>query len=318
MINKFIFKLIKFLANFLKKTNFDKLFFDKLIFSVGLNQISENRKIYENIKNIQEIELKIFSQNGEDGILDYILTKLRLIPNSTNFIEIGVGDYRESNTRFIYNRFHPKGVIIDCIDNMEQKVKPHVNLWKGDLRICNAQVNTKNINEILKNYCDYEIDVFSLDIDSIDYWIIEKLQKNISKIFIAEYNPVFGPNLKVTVPNIDGFDRTKYHYSNLCYGMSLRALIDIMKTKNYYFIGTNLQKMNAFFVSNDFKKNQYFDKINILELNQYTNSNIRDSRDINYNLNFLSGNKKLKEIENCEVINLENDNQELIKIKDLL
>ena len=318
MINKFIFKLIKFLANFLKKTNFDKLFFDKLIFSVGLNQISENRKIYENIKNIQEIELKIFSQNGEDGILDYILTKLRLIPNSTNFIEIGVGDYRESNTRFIYNRFHPKGVIIDCIDNMEQKVKPHVNLWKGDLRICNAQVNTKNINEILKNYCDYEIDVFSIDIDSIDYWLIEKLQKNISKIFIAEYNPVFGPNLKVTVPNINGFDRTKYHYSNLCYGMSLRALIDIMKTKNYYFIGTNLQKMNAFFVSNDFKKNQYFDKINILELNQYTNSNIRDSRDINYNLNFLSGNKKLKEIENCEVINLENDNQELIKIKDLL
>ena len=318
MINKLIFKLIKFLANFLKKTNFDKLFFDKLIFSVGLNQISENRKIYENIKNIQEIELKIFSQNGEDGILDYILTKLRLIPNSTNFIEIGVGDYRESNTRFIYNRFHPKGVIIDCIDNMEEKVKPHVNLWKGDLRICNAQLNTQNINEILKNHCDYEIDVFSLDIDSIDYWIIEKLQKNISKIFIAEYNPVFGPNLKVTVPNIDGFDRTKYHYSNLCYGMSLRALIDIMKTKNYYFIGTNLQKMNAFFVSNDFKKNQYFDKINILELNQYTNSNIRDSRDINYNLNFLSGNKKLKEIENCEVINLENDNQELIKIKDLL
>ena len=100
--------------------------------------------------------------------------------------------------------------------------------------------------------------------------------------------------------------------------MSLRALIDIMKAKNYYFIGTNLQKMNAFFISNNFKKNQYFDKINILELNEYTNSNIRDSRDVNYNLNFLSENKKLKEIENCEVINLENENQDLIKIKDLL
>ena len=59
-------------------------------------------------------------------------------------------------------------------------------------------------------------------------------------------------------------------------------------------------------------------ELSILELNQYTNSNIRDSRDINYNLNFLSGNKKLKEIENCEVINLENKNQDLIKIKDLL
>tara|TARA_Y100001970_G_scaffold279255_1_gene386253 strand:+ start:4240 stop:5196 length:957 start_codon:yes stop_codon:yes gene_type:complete len=318
MINKFIFKVIKFLTNFLKKTNLDKFFFDKVIFNVGLNQISENRKNYENVKNIQEIELKVFSQNGEDGIIDYILTRLGLIPNSTNFVEIGVGNYRESNTRFIYNRFHPKGIIIDCIDDMEHRVKPHVNMWKGDLRICNKKIDADNINEILKNNCNYEIDVFSLDIDSIDYWIIDKLQQNISKIFIAEYNPVFGPDLKVTVPNIKGFDRTKYHYSNLCYGMSLRALIDIMKTKNYYFIGTNLQKMNAFFISNDFKKNQYFDKINTLELNEYTNSNIRDSRDINYKLNFLTENKKLKEIENCEVINLENKNQDLIKIKDLL
>ena len=318
MINKFIFKLIKLITNFLKKTNLDKFFFDKVIFNVGLNQISENRKIYENVKNIQEIELKVFSQNGEDGILDYILTRLGLIPNSTNFVEIGVGNYREANTRFIYNRFHPKGIIIDYIDDMERKVKPHVNMWKGDLRICNKKIDADNINEILKKNCNYEIDVFSLDIDSIDYWIIDKLQQNISKIFIAEYNPVFGPDLKVTVPNIKGFDRTKYHYSNLCYGMSLRALIDIMKTKNYYFIGTNLQKMNAFFISNDFKKNQYFDKINTLELNEYTNSNIRDSRDINYKLNFLTEKKKLKEIENCEVINLENKNQDLIKIKDLL
>ena len=139
---------------------------------------------------------------------------------------------------------------MDCIDNMESKVKPHVNLWKGDLRICNTQVNSNNINEIIKNNCDYQVDLFSIDIDSVDYWIIKELKKNISKIFIAEFNPVFGPDLRVTVPNIDGFDRTKYHYSNLCYGMSLRALIELMEEKNYYFIGTNLQKMNAFFISN--------------------------------------------------------------------
>ena len=45
MINKFIFKLIKLITNFLKKTNLDKFFFDKVIFNLGLNQISENRKI---------------------------------------------------------------------------------------------------------------------------------------------------------------------------------------------------------------------------------------------------------------------------------
>jgi len=318
MINKIIFKIIKSFILILKKNNFDKSIFDKLIFYIGLNQISENKRMYNDVDNIQKIELKVFSQNGEDGIIDFLLNKLKLIPNSTNFVEIGVGDYRESNTRFLYNQFHSKGVIIDCLENMETKVKPYANLWKGDLRICNTQINSENINEILKKYCDFEIDIFSLDIDSIDYWIINKIPKNISKIFVAEYNPTFGPHLKVSVPNINGFDRTKHHYSNLCYGMSLRALIDLMKSKNYYFIGTNLQKMNAFFISNDFKKENYFKNILISELKNYTNSNIRESRNKNGNLNFISGNDKLKEIENCEVINLENENHNSCKIKDLI
>lgn len=319
MIEKLMFKIIKVITKLLRKLNLDRIFFDKIFFNIGLNQISENRKNYDNIDNIQQVELKVFSQNGEDGIIDYLLTKLKLIPHSTNFIEIGVGDYRESNTRFIYNRFHSKGVIIDCINDMKKKVKPHVNLWKGDLRICNSFINSNNINEILEKNCDFDVDVFSLDIDGIDYWIIQKLKKNISKIFIAEFNPVFGSKLKVTVPNIDNFDRTNYHYSNLCYGMSLSALIDVMKEKNFYFVGTNLQKMNAFFVSNDFNKKDFFNNLIIGSLENYTNSNIRDSRDINNNLNYLSGfEKKIKEIENCKVVNLETNKNDLVKIKDLI
>ena len=318
MISKIIFKIIKSLTITMKKMNLSRFVHDKILFYIGLNQLSENRKLYKVTKNIQEIELKIFSQNGEDGIIDYLLNQLKLIPNSTNFVEIGVGDYRESNTRFLYNSFHPKGLIIDCIANMETKVKPHINIWRGDLRVCEKKIDTENINEVLNQYCDFEIDLFSLDIDSIDYWIIKKLKKNVSKIFVAEYNPVFGPDLKVTVPNISGFDRTKYHYSNLCYGMSLAALIELMKNKGYYFVGTNLQKMNAFFISEKFKKDDFFEKIIIKDLKFYTDSNIRDSRDKKYNLNFLTGEKTLKEIRDCEVINLENENYNLVKIKDLV
>ena len=318
MINKVIFHIIKNLTIIMKKLNLNKFVHDKILFYIGLNQLSENRKLYKEITNIQMVELKIFSQNGEDGIIDYLLNQLKLIPTSTNFVEIGVGDYWESNTRFLYNSFHPKGLIIDSIENMESKVKKNINIWKGDLRICNKKIDSKNIIETLNNYCDFEIDIFSIDIDSIDYWIIDKLKKNISKIFIAEYNPVFGPDLNVTVPDISGFDRTKYHYSNLCYGMSLKALIKLMEKKGYYFVGSNLQKMNAFFISEQYKKKQYFDKLNTEELKYYTDSNIRDSRDKNYKLNFLSGTKKLKEIKDCEVINLDNNKKELVRIKDLL
>ena len=316
MIKNFCFIIIKFFALFLKKMKLDIYAFDKIMLCIGKVQISINRNIYNDIEDLNEAEVKIFSQNGEDGIIDYLTHRLKL--DKKNFVEIGVGNYRESNTRYLYNRYHPKGLIVDYIDDMEKKVKLFVNFWKGDLRICNKKIDSESIMDLLDKNCDYEIDLFSLDIDSIDYWIIEKLKKNTSKIFIAEYNSVFGAELEVTVPNISGFDRTKYHYSNLCYGMSLKALINLMNKKGYYFIGANLQKNNAFFVSKIFKKEDFFKNIKIKNLDDYINSNIRDSRDKNNNLNYLSGDKKLKEIEMCEVVNLKDDKRELVKLKDLI
>jgi len=316
MLKNFCFVVIKLLVQFIKKMKLDTYLFDKIIFCVGKVQISLNRNKYDEITDLTETEVKIFSQNGEDGIIDYLLHRLKL--DKKNFVEIGVGNYRESNTRFLYNRYYPKGLIVDHVDDMEKKVKPFVNFWKGDLRISNKQINSENILDLLKNGCDYEIDLFSIDIDSIDYWIIKKLEKNISKIFVAEYNPIFGSELEVTVPNISGFERSKYHYSYLCYGMSLKALINLMDQKGYYFIGTNLQKINAFFILKEFKKENFFPKIKIKSLDNYTNSNIRDSRDRNDHLSYLTGDKKLKEIEECEVINLKDNKKELIKLKNLL
>ena len=310
------FKVVNFFVLFLKKMKLDIFALDRVIFCIGKVQISLNRNKYDEVEDLIETEVKIFSQNGEDGIIDYLVHKLKV--DKKNFVEIGVGNYRESNTRFLYNRYHPKGLIIDYIDDMKKKVTKHVNFWKGDLRICNQKIDADNILDILNKNCDYEIDFFSIDIDSIDYWIIKKLKNNISKIFVAEYNPVFGAELEVTVPNISGFERSKYHYSYLCYGMSLKALINLMDQKGYYFIGTNLQKINAFFILKEFKKEVFFKNIKIKSLDNYTNSNIRDSRDINNNLNFLSGNNKFKEIEDCEVINLKDNKNELVKLKDLI
>ena len=316
MFKSFCYTVIQILVRLIKKIKLDIYAFDKIMFCVGEVQISQNKNKYEEVSDLNEIEVKIFSQNGEDGIIDYLINKLKL--NTKNFVEIGVGNYRESNTRFLYNKYHPKGLVVDFIDDMEKKVKPFVNLWKGDLRICNKQINSENILDTLNQSCDYEIDIFSIDIDSIDYWIIEKLNKRISKVFVAEYNPVFGSEIEVTVPNISGFERNKYHYSNLCYGMSLRALINLMDKKGYYFIGTNLQKINAFFILKDFKKEEFFKNIEIKSLDNYTNSNIRDSRDENYKLSYLSGDKKIKEIEECNVINLKDDKNELVQLKELL
>ena len=152
-----------------------------------------------------------------------------------------------------------KGMIIDNVKNLKQEVSKHVKLWKGDLTIIEETVTSDNIFNILKkNNFQNNLDLFSLDIDGIDYWVMKELPDNLSKIVVTEYNATFGANLEVTVPNINNFNRTKYHYSNLCYGMSLRAIINLMKRKNYTFVGANKACNNAFFINNN-----EVDKLNI-------------------------------------------------------
>jgi len=302
-------KFINFFFVILKKS-----ISKRLLLIIAKILIFKSRNFYKIITSLDKAEVKIYSQNGEDGIIDYINNSLGL--TNFNFVEIGVGDYSEANTRYLYESYYPKGLIIDNIDNFYKKVKKNTNLWKGDLRVLNTSVTSENINNILETNCGFEIDLFSLDIDGIDYWILKELRPQISKVFIAEYNPIFGDKLQVTVPNLNNFNRQDYHYSCLCFGMSLKALVNLMDEKGYYFLGTNRLKNNAFFISKYFDRTKYFPKIIINNLEYYTNNNFRESRDANGNLNYLSKDKALVNIYDCEVVDLSNDNFKIKKIRD--
>jgi len=304
--------IFKFLHK-LKKFFFGK-YFEKKLIMIGNSHILNMRNNYQNIKNINDLDYKIYSQFGEDGIIDYLIKSLNII--SPKFVEIGVGDYSECNTRFLFETAQPKGLIIDCIENFKKEVSKNISLWKGDLKILNEKINSKNINQILEmEGFTSEIDIFSLDIDGVDYWILEKLPPNFSKIVIVEYNSIFGPDLEVSVPNINDFDRSNYHHSNLCFGASLKAMISLLEKKGFVFLGSTRSKVNAFFVLKT-----EIDKINLNipntdDLSFYTNSNITESRNVDGQLNYLSGKDKLSEISECELINL-NDNN-LKKIKEI-
>ena len=58
---------------------------------LGLSHILNIRKNYNSITSISDVDYKIYSQFGEDGIIDFILRKLNI--EKPKFVEIGVGDY---------------------------------------------------------------------------------------------------------------------------------------------------------------------------------------------------------------------------------
>ena len=303
------------MINFLNKL-FYKPNQDGLRLQAAYSHFFMARKQYKNLKNLSDAEYKAFSQNGEDGIIDYLLHQLNI--NEPKFVEIGIGDYRESNTRLLFEIRNVNGLVIDAINDLKNKVLKNIKLWRNSLTVVEKKIDSSNINETLKLYnFDEKLDLFSLDIDGIDYWIINELPENFAKIAVIEFNPNFGSVAKVTVPNIKGFDRTSYHYSNLCFGASLAAIIQIMSKKNFIFIGTNQFRCNAFFVSKDYVKMINVDIPNQNNIDEFVNSHFRESRDKKGNLNYLSKKDILEKIKDCEVIDLNSGIDKKIKVKDI-
>ncbi len=284
---------------------------------IGKNILIKKRNNYSDFKSINEAEEKIFSQNGEDGIIDYILEVLNI--NDPKFIEIGVENYIEANTRLLYYIRNSQGLIVDQSIDINKLTK-NLDLWKGRIKVLKRSVSPKNINNII-NYEQFNknLDLFSIDIDGLDFWVIKELPVNFAKICIAEYNPLFGSEIEITVPNIENFDRTNYHYSNLCWGVSLKGLISIMKKKNFTFLGTNNLKNNAFFINKHFEKlfKQVIPDEN-LKLEKYTDHKFLESRDKKGNLTYLSRIEQLKEIEDCQVVNINKSLVEKVKLSELI
>ena len=196
-----------------------------------------------------------------------------------------------------------EGLIIDPYPNLEKEINKILRVWKNKLKIHNDFVNSENINEILKqNSFNKDLDLFSIDIDGIDYWVLEKINPKISKIFVIEYNPYFGSNLEISAPNLEKFDRFKYHPSGLCWGASLKAIINLMKKKGYTFIGSNRLNCNSFFILNEL-----LDKFN---LNLPSIDNLSEFTDVKFNVlktkdkKYVSFSDIKNDIKNLEVFDL--------------
>ena len=114
-----------------------------------------NGKILAEIKknnvyqNLNDSEFKSFSQFGEDGIIQYLINNLKI--SNKKFIEFGVENYDEANTRFLLENNNWSGLIIDGNQKNVDYIKKQNYYWRYDLIAVNAFVSIKNINEIIRS-----------------------------------------------------------------------------------------------------------------------------------------------------------------------
>jgi hypothetical protein len=251
---------------------------------------------------LEEVEFKVFSQFGDDGIIQYLVHNLDLPEGQRTFIEFGVQDYTESNTRFLLINNNWKGIVLDGGQSNIDYIRNDVICWMYDLTAVHLFIDKGNINQAFsKHGFSGQVGILSIDIDGNDYWIWECIDVVDPAIVIVEYNSVFGSRHAITIPYDPAFDRTKAHYSNLYWGCSLPALCGLAQKKGYVFVGCNSNGNNAYFVRKD-KAGRV--KQQTVE-SGYVKSRYRESRDAEGRFTYLSGDDRLKAIEHLAVIDLE-------------
>jgi hypothetical protein len=249
--------------------------------------------------SLSAVEFKIFSQWGDDGIIQYLLRQLDF-PHHT-FIEFGVADYLESNTRFLLMHDNWSGFVIDSSPANIQKLQRSYFFWHYDLQARAAFCDRDNINALLQEPgFDPEVGILHIDIDGNDYWVWQAISVISPIVAIVEYNSVFGSDRAITIPYDPDFDRTTAHPSNLYFGASLAALYQLGKAKGYALIGCNSAGNNAYFVRQD-----KLGKLQAVSVQQgYVESKFRESRDRSGNLNYLRAQQRLQAIAGLSVVNV--------------
>ncbi|SEL43661.1 hypothetical protein SAMN04488505_102268 [Chitinophaga rupis] len=261
--------------------------------------LSRQNKALQQVSNLAETEFRVFSQTGDDGIIQYLISKADITDHT--FVEFGVENYIESNTRFLLVNDNWSGLVIDGSEKHINFIKTDDICYQHDLSTLCAFITSENINELISSGgISGEIGLLSIDIDGNDYWIWKAINVVSPTIVIVEYNSVLGSERAITVPYNPDFIRTKAHYSNLYFGTSLKALCLLAEEKGYAFVGSNSVGTNAYFV----KKERLGSLVPRSAEEGYVQSKFRESRDVNGNLTYLSGKHRYNLIKGLPVYNV--------------
>ena len=275
---------------------------DKSLIFQAKNLMSSNlwREEDQNF-NLASKEFRVYSQWGDDGIIQYLIHTLNI--ENKKFIEFGVGNYFESNTHFLLVNNNWSGFVIDGSEKSIDIVKNAPFYWRYDLNLKAAFINKNNINDLLAYSNFSDVGLLHIDLDGNDYWILDSidLDKYAPDILILEYNSNFGPDRKITIPYDPNFSCNDAHFSGQYFGASLRALEELVEEKGYYFIGCNSAGNNAYFLKNKYKSIIGPKTVN----NGFVSGKYRDDRDVNGELLFSSREICINAIRGMPVFNVQ-------------
>lgn len=187
-------------------------------------------------------EFSVFSQGGEDGIIAEIFRRIGTA--SKTFVEIGLEDGRECNTRLLLSQGWT-GLWIEgsprCGELIRKNFRPELEAKK--LRLDNRFVSPADLNDAIAGLPE-EFDLLSIDVDGIDYQLWEGVTRFKPRVVMVEYNGRIPPSIDWVPPDA-GSDK----YPGV--GPGLKALERLGRERGYTLVGCGFTGCNAFWVRSD-------------------------------------------------------------------
>lgn len=168
-------------------------------------------------------------------------------------MEICAGDGIECNTA---NLIVNHGWTALLVDGDQERVargttfyarRRETRVWRPTF-VC-TWVTAENVDSILTdNGVRGELDLLSLDMDGIDYWVWKAITAILPRVIVLEYQDIWGPDRAVTVPYDSQF-LARFTPEGPDYaGASLLAFVRLAAEKGYRFVGCEPLGFNGFFV----------------------------------------------------------------------
>ena len=209
-----------------------------------IRYLGYNTLLARQTKPLQDLtlyEFSIFSQNGEDGVLQEIFERI----GTTNqfFIEVGAS-VNESNAAFLADILGWQGVFFDASESEAEGLT--LKYMSSDrVMVKQAFVDSENVNKLMSgNAIPTSPDLLSLDIDGNDYWVWSSLEVVRPRVLVVEYNAHVAPGIRAVQPNVP--DRA--WDQSLLFGASLASFQELGETKGYRLVHIDSTGTNLIFV----------------------------------------------------------------------
>ena len=184
------------------------------------------------------------SQNGEDGILSFILHKIPSQPEQLFCVEFGAWDgVHLSNCYNLIWNFGYRGLLIEANKLKYSQLESNYR-ERPDVKLLNQFVDFEgedSLNEILsKANVPVNFNLLSIDVDGTDCFIWQSLTTHRPRVVVIEFNP--------TVPNDVVFVQAKD--STINQGASLLAMVELGKQLGYELLCCTV--CNAIFILKEY------------------------------------------------------------------